>query len=141
VLEVTCGQRNVNAFQGVIDIIITMRTTTAKKMGIHKYQLTSLISYERCWPLACLEDLIKPNQASRNLVCELLILPSGYICTKIQVNNSSVYKICHANKRRRMPHDRIGSPGELKIQYNSIQKILGQPSDFILNILAKFVFI
>jgi hypothetical protein len=45
------------------------RTTTAKNMGILKYHLTSLISYERCWPpgiicLACLEDLIKPNQAS-----------------------------------------------------------------------------
>jgi hypothetical protein len=26
--------------------------------------LTSLVSYERCWPLACLEDLLKPNQAS-----------------------------------------------------------------------------
>jgi hypothetical protein len=40
------------------------RTTTAKNMGILKYHLTSLISYERCWPLAFLEDLIKPNQAS-----------------------------------------------------------------------------
>jgi hypothetical protein len=40
------------------------RTTTAKNMGIHKYHPTSLISYERGWPLACLEDLIKPNQAS-----------------------------------------------------------------------------
>jgi hypothetical protein len=37
------------------------RTTTAKNMGILKYRLTSLISYEICWPLACLEDLIKPN--------------------------------------------------------------------------------
>jgi hypothetical protein len=33
-------------------------------MGILKYHQTSLISYERGWPLACLEDLIKPNQAS-----------------------------------------------------------------------------
>jgi hypothetical protein len=33
-------------------------------MGILKYHPTSLISYERGWPLACLEDLIKPNQAS-----------------------------------------------------------------------------
>jgi hypothetical protein len=40
------------------------RTTTAKNMGILKYHQTSLISYERGWPLACLEDLIKPNQAS-----------------------------------------------------------------------------
>jgi hypothetical protein len=40
------------------------RTTTAKNMGILKYHLTSLISYERCWPLAYLGDLIKPNQAS-----------------------------------------------------------------------------
>jgi hypothetical protein len=40
------------------------RTTTAKNMGILKYHLTSLISYESCWPLACLGDLIKPNQAS-----------------------------------------------------------------------------
>jgi hypothetical protein len=40
------------------------RTTTAKNMGIHKYHRTSLISYERGWPLACLEGLIKPNQAS-----------------------------------------------------------------------------
>jgi hypothetical protein len=39
------------------------RTTTAKNMGILKYHLTSLISDERCWPLACLGDLIKPNQA------------------------------------------------------------------------------
>jgi hypothetical protein len=39
-------------------------TTTAKNMGILKYHPTSLISYERGWPLACLEDLIKPNQAS-----------------------------------------------------------------------------
>jgi hypothetical protein len=34
------------------------RTTTAKNMGILKYHPTSLISYERGWPLACLEDLI-----------------------------------------------------------------------------------
>jgi hypothetical protein len=40
------------------------RTITAKNMGILKYHQTSLISYERGWPLACLEDLIKPNQAS-----------------------------------------------------------------------------
>jgi hypothetical protein len=40
------------------------RTTTAKNMGIHKYHPTSLISYDRCWPLACLDALIKPNQAS-----------------------------------------------------------------------------
>jgi hypothetical protein len=40
------------------------RTTTAKNMGILKYHPTSLISYERGWPLACLGDLIKPNQAS-----------------------------------------------------------------------------
>jgi hypothetical protein len=40
------------------------RTTTAKNMGILKYHPTSLISYERGWPLVCLEDLIKPNQAS-----------------------------------------------------------------------------
>jgi hypothetical protein len=33
-------------------------------MGILKYHQTSIISYERGWPLACLEDLIKPNQAS-----------------------------------------------------------------------------
>jgi hypothetical protein len=33
-------------------------------MGILKYHPTSLISYERGWALACLEDLIKPNQAS-----------------------------------------------------------------------------
>jgi hypothetical protein len=32
-------------------------------MGILKYHPTFLISYERGWPLACLEDLIKPNQA------------------------------------------------------------------------------
>jgi hypothetical protein len=38
------------------------RTTTAKNMGILKYHPTSLIIYERGWPLACLEDLIKPNQ-------------------------------------------------------------------------------
>jgi hypothetical protein len=40
------------------------RTTTAKNMGILKYHQTSLISYERGWPLACLDGLIKPNQAS-----------------------------------------------------------------------------
>jgi hypothetical protein len=40
------------------------RTTTAKNMGILKYHPTSLIRYERGWPLACLEDLIKQNQAS-----------------------------------------------------------------------------
>jgi hypothetical protein len=40
------------------------RTTTAKNMGILKYHPTSLVSYERGWPLACMEDLIKPNQAS-----------------------------------------------------------------------------
>jgi hypothetical protein len=40
------------------------RTTTAKNMGILKYHPTYLISYERGWPLACLEDLIKSNQAS-----------------------------------------------------------------------------
>jgi hypothetical protein len=33
-------------------------------MGILKYHQTSLVGYERGWPLACLEDLIKPNQAS-----------------------------------------------------------------------------
>jgi hypothetical protein len=38
-----------------------MRTTTAKNMRIIKYHQTSLISYERGWPLACLEDLIKPT--------------------------------------------------------------------------------
>jgi hypothetical protein len=38
------------------------RTTTAKNMGILKYHLTSLISYERGWPLACLDGLIKPNK-------------------------------------------------------------------------------
>jgi hypothetical protein len=41
-----------------------MRTTTAKNMGILKYHQTSLISYEWGWPLACLDGLIKPNQAS-----------------------------------------------------------------------------
>jgi hypothetical protein len=30
-------------------------------MGILKYHPTSLISYERGWSLACLEDLIKLN--------------------------------------------------------------------------------
>jgi hypothetical protein len=35
------------------------RTTTAKNMGILKYHPTSLVSYERGWTLACLEDLIK----------------------------------------------------------------------------------
>jgi hypothetical protein len=40
------------------------RTTTAKNMGILKYHLISLISYERGWPLACLDGLIKPKQAS-----------------------------------------------------------------------------
>jgi hypothetical protein len=39
-------------------------TTTAKNMGIDKYHPNSLISYERGWPLACLEDLIKPNLPS-----------------------------------------------------------------------------
>jgi hypothetical protein len=41
------------------------RTTIAKNMGIFKYHPTSLISYERGLPLACLEDLIKPNQGAR----------------------------------------------------------------------------
>jgi hypothetical protein len=45
--------------------ILHERTTTAKNMGILKCHPTSLISYERGWPLACLEDLIKPNQASQ----------------------------------------------------------------------------
>jgi hypothetical protein len=40
------------------------RTTTAKNIGILKYHQTYLISYERGWPLACLDGLIKPNQAS-----------------------------------------------------------------------------
>jgi hypothetical protein len=40
------------------------RTTTAKNMGILKYHQTSLISYERGWPLAYPDGLIKPNQAS-----------------------------------------------------------------------------
>jgi hypothetical protein len=46
--------------------MIYERTTTAKNMGILKYLKTSLISYmyERGWPLACLDDLLKPNQAS-----------------------------------------------------------------------------
>jgi hypothetical protein len=30
-------------------------------LGILKYHQTSLISYERSWPLACLDGLIKPN--------------------------------------------------------------------------------
>jgi hypothetical protein len=43
----------------------TTTVTCVKNMGILKYHPTSLIlSYERGWPLACLEDLIKPNQAS-----------------------------------------------------------------------------
>jgi hypothetical protein len=46
------------------DFNVHERTTTAKNMGLLKYHPTSLISYERGWPLACLEDLIKPNQAS-----------------------------------------------------------------------------
>jgi hypothetical protein len=33
-------------------------------MEILKYHRTSLISYERGWPLACQDGLIKPNQAS-----------------------------------------------------------------------------
>jgi hypothetical protein len=33
-------------------------------MGILKYHPTSLISYERGWPLAYLDGLIKPNEAS-----------------------------------------------------------------------------
>jgi hypothetical protein len=40
------------------------RTTTAKNMWILKYYPTSLISYERGWPMACLDGLIKPNQTS-----------------------------------------------------------------------------
>jgi hypothetical protein len=40
------------------------RTTTAKNMVILKYHQTSLISYERCWPLACLDGLIKPGLPS-----------------------------------------------------------------------------
>jgi hypothetical protein len=40
------------------------RTNTAKNMGILKYHQTSLISYERGWHLACLDGVIKPNQAS-----------------------------------------------------------------------------
>jgi hypothetical protein len=44
--------------------LLHKRTTTAKNMGIFKYHPTSLISYERGWALACLEDIIKPNQAS-----------------------------------------------------------------------------
>jgi hypothetical protein len=33
-------------------------------MGILKYHPTSLISYERGWPLACLEDQTKPGLPS-----------------------------------------------------------------------------
>jgi hypothetical protein len=40
------------------------RTTTAKNMGILKYHQTSLISYERGWPLACMGGLIKPGLPS-----------------------------------------------------------------------------
>jgi hypothetical protein len=51
--------------EDVTDRFVTdERTTTVKNMGILKYHQTSLISYERGWPLACLEDLIKPNQSS-----------------------------------------------------------------------------
>jgi hypothetical protein len=51
-------------FTDVISTDVHERTTTVKNMGILKYHQTSLISYERGWPLACLEDLMKPNQAS-----------------------------------------------------------------------------
>jgi hypothetical protein len=51
------------------------RTTTAKNMGILKYHQNSLISYERGWPLACLEDLIKPNQASHQGAVSMLKVP------------------------------------------------------------------
>jgi hypothetical protein len=40
------------------------RTTTAIKTWEYSNITQPLISYERGWPLACLEDLIKPNQAS-----------------------------------------------------------------------------
>jgi hypothetical protein len=44
-----------------------------KNMGILKYCPTSLMSYERGWPLACLEDLIKPNQAGLPSGCQVNI--------------------------------------------------------------------
>jgi hypothetical protein len=47
-----------------ISRIFHERTTTGKNMGILKYHPTSLMRYERGWHLACLEDVIKPNQAS-----------------------------------------------------------------------------
>jgi hypothetical protein len=46
------------------------------------------------------------SRLDQNLVCELL-LPSG---TKFWVNSSSGYKACRANRWRRTPRDRIGSP-------------------------------
>jgi hypothetical protein len=59
------------------------RTTTAKNMGILKYHPTSLISYERGWPLGCLDDLIKPNQAfhqgARCFYAKSTCLGSNYI--------------------------------------------------------------
>jgi hypothetical protein len=42
-------------------------------MGILKYHQTSLISYERGWPLAYLESLIKPDQASHHAGCQVNI--------------------------------------------------------------------
>jgi hypothetical protein len=45
--------------------MITMREPPLRKTWEYS-NIThiSLISYERGWPLACLDDLIKPNQAS-----------------------------------------------------------------------------
>jgi hypothetical protein len=58
--------RVVEMWFGYFYFSLHMRTTTVKNMGMLKYHQTSLIviSYERGWPLAFLDDLIKPNQAS-----------------------------------------------------------------------------
>jgi hypothetical protein len=50
--------------QPLTEVCYARTTTTVKNMGILKYHLTSLISYGRGWPLACLDGLIKPNQGS-----------------------------------------------------------------------------
>jgi hypothetical protein len=57
------------------------RTTTAKNMGILKYHPTSLISYERGWPLACLE----PNQASH---------PGARWTASVSMETSAVWPWC-----------------------------------------------